>query len=193
MQLSRTLILASGSPRRRQLLEALDLGFEVRVPEVVEDMPSGLRLVDAPAYLAELKAEAARPWATDDNLILTADTVVILGDELLGKPADAGAARAMLTALAGETHTVITGVCLLAGNQRETFSVETLVSVKAATQAEIATYVERYTPLDKAGAYGIQDWWGWAKVHRIEGSYANVMGLPTAEVAERLRRYAVPG
>ncbi len=180
------LLLASGSPRRSQLLRALDIPFEVRVPRVEEVYPDGLPLAEVAPYLAKLKATAAAGWLDPETLILTADSVVILGDRLFGKPRDLAEAREMLWALSGKTHRVTTGICLLSTRGEVVRAVSTEVSFREASDAEIDYYVKHYPPLDRAGAYGIQDWWGWAKVNRIEGSYSNVMGLPTVEVIELL-------
>lgn len=196
MELSHHIILASASPRRSELMRALGFQFEVRATDAAEVLPKGLPHVDSAEYLAVLKADAAKEWLSPKHLTLTADSVVLLGDEWLGKPADAAEAIETLTKLCGNTHTVITGFCIQHLNEqgelvRHRQSVVTKVSIEAATQAEIEHYVASQPPLDRAGSYGIQDWIGWAKVSRIEGSYSNVMGLPTAEVYRALSAFMV--
>lgn len=183
------LILASGSPRRRQLLTDLGLTYEIRLREVDETYPPPLRRAAIAEYLARHKAEAYRADLAADELLLTADTIVCLGDDVLNKPADAAAARQMLTRLQGRAHQVYTGVCLLPGDGRPpvVFSDETTVHFRPLSPTEIAFYVERYQPLDKAGAYGAQDWLGLVGIERLEGSYFNVMGLPTHRVWAELQ------
>ena len=178
------LILASGSPRRRQLLADLGLAFEVRLREVAEDFPPHLRRADIVRYLARHKAAAYQSSLAADELLLTADTIVCLGEEVLNKPADEAEARLMLGRLQGRAHQVYTGVCLLPGDGRPpmVFADETTVHFRALSAAEIAFYVGRHQPLDKAGAYGAQDWLGLVGIERLEGSYFNVMGLPTHRV-----------
>ncbi|MBO2030782.1 septum formation protein Maf [Siccationidurans ginsengisoli] len=183
------LLLASGSPRRRQLLTDLGLAYEIRLREVDESFPPTLRRAAVAEYLARHKAEAYRADLAPDELLLTADTIVCLGDEVLNKPADAEEARAMLGRLQGRAHQVYTGVCLLSGDGRPpmVFADETTVHFGPLSTEEIAFYVERYQPLDKAGAYGAQDWLGLVAIERLEGSYFNVMGLPTHRVWAALR------
>jgi septum formation protein len=178
------LILASGSPRRRQLLTDLGLAYEIRLREVDESFPAHLRRAEIAEYLARHKAEAYRADLAPDELLLTADTIVCLGDDVLNKPADAAEARQMLARLQGRAHQVYTGVCLLPGDGRApvVFADETTVHFRPLSEAEIAFYVATYQPLDKAGAYGAQDWLGLVGIDRLEGSYFNVMGLPTHRV-----------
>ena len=189
------LILASASPRRRDILSRLGFRFEVRPTDVEEVLPEGLPPQQAAPYLAELKAAACRAWLDARTVVLTADTTVLLGDEVINKPTDEADARRMLGKLCGATQTVVTGVSLLwaaSGETRQrTFSVATDVTLGAATDEEIAAYVDAWQPLDKAGGYGIQDWLGWAKCTGIRGSYSNVMGLPGAEVFAALRGLGV--
>lgn len=178
------LLLASGSPRRRQLLTDLGLPYEIRLRDVDETYPPHLRRGAIAEYLARHKAEAYRADLAPDELLLTADTIVCLDHDVLNKPADDAAARAMLTRLQGRAHQVYTGVCLLPGDGRPpvVFADETTVHFRALSPAEIDFYVARYQPLDKAGAYGAQDWLGLVGIERLEGSYFNVMGLPTHRV-----------
>lgn len=189
------LILASNSPRRRQLLEGLGLSFEVRtVKGVAETYPHDLPSMDVPLYIAREKAAAYT--VGDDEVLLTADTVVIVGNEILGKPRDADEARLMLRKLSGKTHQVVTGVCITTGKQlaalaspQRSFAVETDVTFKQLSEAEIDYYVDHYKPLDKAGAYGIQEWIGYIGCTGIRGSFYNVMGLPVQRVYEELKAF----
>jgi septum formation protein len=186
---SSRLVLASNSPRRRQLLTDLGLRYEIRLREVAEDYPAHLRRAEVAEYLAAHKAEAYRADLAPDEVLLTADTIVCLDDDVLNKPADEAEARAMLTRLQGRAHDVYTGVCLLAGNgQRTVFSDQTRVHFRPLSAAEIEFYVRTYQPLDKAGAYGAQDWIGMVAVTKLEGSYFNVMGLPVHRVWAELTR-----
>jgi septum formation protein len=194
MELTHQIILASASPRRSELMKALGFDFIVRATDAEEVLPDDLPHEASAEYLANLKADAAQDWLSPKHLTLTADSVVLLGDEWLGKPADAAEAIETLTKLCGNTHTVITGFCIQHLNEegvhlRHSESVETQVTLGEASRAEIEHYVATQPPLDRAGSYGIQDWIGWAKVLRIEGSYSNVMGLPTAEVYEALSAF----
>ncbi|OUJ74850.1 Maf-like protein [Hymenobacter crusticola] len=181
------LVLASNSPRRRQLLSDLGLPYEIRLQEVDESFPAHLVRAEVAEYLAAHKAEAYRAALAPDEVVLTADTIVCLDDDVLNKPADAAEAIQMLTRLQGRVHDVYTGVCLLTGEgQRVVFSDQTRVYFRALSPAEIEFYVQQYKPFDKAGAYGAQDWIGMVAVTRLEGSYFNVMGLPVHRVWEEL-------
>ncbi|MCB2377056.1 Maf family nucleotide pyrophosphatase [Hymenobacter sp. BT635] len=186
------LVLASNSPRRRQLLTDLGLRYEVRLREVDESFPAHLHRAEVAEYLAAHKAEAYRADLAPDEVVLTADTIVCLDDDVLNKPADEAEARAMLTRLQGRAHDVYTGVCLLSGTgQRTVFSDQTRVHFRSLTPAEIAFYVRTCQPLDKAGAYGAQDWIGMVAVTKLEGSYFNVMGLPVHRVWEELEKLGI--
>ena len=189
------LVLASNSPRRRQLLTDLGLPYEIRLREVDEAFPPQLRRAEIAEYLARHKAAAYAADLAPDELVLTADTIVCLDDDVLNKPADAAAATAMLTRLQGRAHDVFTGVCLRAGDGREVvFSDQTTVHFRPLSPAEISFYIQHYQPFDKAGAYGAQDWVGMVGVTRLEGSYFNVMGLPVHRVWQELGRLgALPG
>ncbi|WP_311136536.1 Maf family nucleotide pyrophosphatase [Hymenobacter cellulosilyticus] len=183
------LVLASNSPRRRQLLTDLGLPYEVRLQEVDESFPAHLKRAEVAEFLAAHKADAYRAGLAPDEVVLTADTIVCLDDDVLNKPADEAEARAMLTRLQGRAHDVYTGVCLLTGQgQRVVFSDQTRVYFRSLTPAEIEFYVRNYQPLDKAGAYGAQDWIGMVAVTKLEGSYFNVMGLPVHRVWEELEK-----
>ncbi|MBG8554758.1 Maf family nucleotide pyrophosphatase [Hymenobacter guriensis] len=187
------LLLASNSPRRRQLLTDLGLTYEVRLKEVDESFPAHLRRAEIAEFLAAHKASAYRTELAPDEVLLTADTIVCLDEQVLNKPQYEEDAVRMLTLLQGRAHDVYTGVCLLTGAGRQVvFSDQTQVHFRALSEAEIRFYVQRYQPLDKAGAYGAQDWIGLAAVTRLEGSYFNVMGLPVHRVWEELAKLA-PG
>ncbi|MBT9392299.1 septum formation protein Maf [Hymenobacter sp. NST-14] len=188
------LVLASGSPRRRQLLTDLGLRYEVRLREVEESFPATLRRAEVAEYLAAHKAAAYAPDLAPDELVITADTIVCLDDDVLNKPADEAEAVAMLQRLQGRAHEVYTGVCLRCADGRQViFSDETRVHFRPLTESEITHYVRQYQPLDKAGAYGAQDWIGMVAVTRLEGSYFNVMGLPVHRVWEELARLGAVG
>ena len=177
------LILASNSPRRRQLLTDMGLPYEIRLREVDEDFPAHLRRAEVAEYLAAHKAAAYAPDLAPDELVITADTIVCLENDVLNKPADRAEATAMLTRLQGRAHDVFTGVCLLTGDGRQVvFSDQATVHFRALSPAEISYYIDTCQPYDKAGAYGAQDWLGMAAITRLEGSYFTVMGLPTHRV-----------
>ena len=183
------LILASNSPRRRQLLTDLGLPYETRLLEVDEDFPDHLRRAEVAEYLAAHKAAAYAPGLAPDEVVLTADTIVCLGNDVLNTPADVAEATAMLTRLQGRAHDVFTAVCLRCGDGREVvFSDQTTVHFRALSPAEISHYITTAQPFDKAGAYGAQDWLGMVGISRLEGSYFTVMGLPTHRVWEELAR-----
>ena len=184
------IILASNSPRRRELLAGLGLEFEVRVLQGIdESYPATMPALETAEYIAAKKAAAYQSQMADDELIITADTVVIVGDEVLGKPADADEARSMLLKLSGRTHQVVTGVCLTTRQQTVHFSVRTDVTFKTLTDDEITYYIEKYKPYDKAGAYGIQEWIGYIGCTGLHGSYYNVMGLPVQRIYTELQSF----
>lgn len=184
------IILSSNSPRRKELLAGLDLDFEVRVIKgVSESYPPGLPVMEIAEYIAAEKAEAYKQELGGGNLVITADTVVILGDDVLGKPKTLDDARRMLRMLSGKTHQVVTGVCLTSEDKQKRFSVVTDVTFKELTDGEIDYYVDRYKPLDKAGAYGIQEWIGYVGVTSISGSYFNVMGLPVQRIYDEITKF----
>lgn len=183
------IILASNSPRRRELLGGLGIPFEVQVlPDISETYPDNLPVEQTAQYIAEEKAAAYKTFMQPRDLVITADTVVICGQEVLGKPSDAADARRMLRLLSGRTHQVITGVCLTTKQQQRSFSVKTDVTFKTLSEEEINYYVNTYQPMDKAGAYGIQEWIGYIGVTGLNGSYFNVMGLPVQRIYEELRQ-----
>jgi septum formation protein len=181
------LVLASNSPRRRELLAGLGLDFDVRVlHDVDESYPSTLPVEEIAEYISAKKAAAYRPTMAPDELLVTADTVVVCGNEVMGKPQDATEAQRMLRKLSGRTHLVVTGVCLTTHETQRRFSVTTEVSFKQLSEEEIQFYVSRYQPMDKAGAYGIQEWIGYIGCTGLKGSYYNVMGLPVQRIYQEL-------
>ena len=183
-------ILASGSPRRKELLAGLGLEFEVRLmPGIDESYPDGLTGEEIAKAISQKKAEAYKATMAQNELIITADTIVYLEGEVLGKPADNEEARQMLRKLRGRTHQVITGVTLLTHKRQHTFAANSSVTFSNITDEEIDYYVEKFHPLDKAGAYGIQEWIGYIGVERIEGSYFNVMGLPVQRLYAELKSF----
>jgi len=187
MNLSRPLLLASNSPRRRELLSSLGLAFEVKVKEDInEDFPEHLKRAEVAEYLASHKADAYLDDLQDEALI-TADTIVCLQDRILNKPAHYAEAFEMLQALSGRAHEVMTGVCVLTKEQKAVFHDTTKVYFKELSDAEIDYYITNYKPFDKAGAYGIQEWIGMIGIERIEGSYFNVVGLPVQKLYSQLQ------
>ena len=190
MVMNYKLILASNSPRRKELLAGLGMPFEVRVlQDIDEEYPGDLPVNEVARYIAKEKADAYRRIIAPDELIITADTVVIVGDEILGKPVDEADAVRMLKLLSGRTHQVTTGVCLLTAEKESCFDVTTDVTFKALSDDEIHYYVNHYRPFDKAGAYGIQEWIGYIGVTGLHGSYYNVMGLPVQRIYQELTKY----
>ena len=181
------IILASASPRRRELLSGLGIDFEVRtLAGIDESYPDHLRGEAIAAYISKAKAEAYRPTLAPNDLVITADTIVSVDGKVLGKPANEAEAHQMLELLSGRTHEVLTGVTLMSTTQQQTFTATTTVTFAPLTEAEIAHYVSQYRPLDKAGAYGIQEWIGMIAVESIQGSYFNVMGLPVQRLYKTL-------
>ena len=179
------IILASASPRRKELLAGLDLDFEVKVVKgVSENYPKTLRAEEVPQYISREKAAAYQ--VADDELLLTADTVVIVDNTILGKPHNADDARRMLRLISGRTHQVVTGVTLTTAKAQKTFGVSTDVTFRQLTDDEIDYYIAHYRPFDKAGAYGIQEWIGYVGVTSIHGSYYNVMGLPVQRIYQEI-------
>lgn len=183
------LILASNSPRRRELLSGLGLDFEVRVlPGIDESYPAELREGDIPLYISRAKSKAYLPGLAADELLITADTIVWLDGEVLEKPRDEADACRMLRELSGQTHQVFTGVCLTTTEKQVAFSCRTDVTFAPLDEEEIQHYVRTCRPLDKAGAYGVQEWIGYIGVERVEGSYFNVVGLPVQRLYQALKQ-----
>lgn len=183
------IILASKSPRRHELLGGLDIAFEVVVHEVDEIFPEGMAMEDIPVYLAKLKAVPFVDEVDLETIVITADTIVWIDGEVLGKPNDYEHAFEMLRKLSGKKHVVVTGVCLTSKEKQVTFSSTTDVYFKDLTDHEIDYYLKNYYPYDKAGSYGVQEWIGYIAINRIEGSYFNVMGLPVQQLYEELLRF----
>jgi septum formation protein len=191
MKLNVRLILASASPRRRQQQLGLDLPVEVTSTDVDETPPEGMPNEQVAEHLALKKANAYNGPLAEDQVLITADTTVIVDEHLLNKPESAADAERMLTLLAGRTHKVVTGVCLRTQAHTIAFSDSAEVTFAPLTPEEIAYYVERHKPFDKAGAYGVQDWIGYAAVERINGSFYTVMGLPLHRVYRALNELAM--
>lgn len=184
------IVLASGSPRRRELLGMLDIDFTVDTSHSVdESVPEGMAAHEVPVYLSQLKAFAFPLDEADDRLVITADTVVILDGDVLGKPHDEAEAVEMLRRLTDREQRVVTGVTVRTAARGVTFSAESAVEFAALTDDEIRYYVDRYKPLDKAGAYGIQEWIGAAAIRGINGSFYNVMGLPVHRLYDTLKDF----
>lgn len=186
----RRLLLASHSPRRRELLTMLDLPFEIAESiEVDETYSPEMPVEDVPAYLSQKKGDAYCSQLKEDEIVITADTVVIINGKILGKPKNEADAIEMLKTLSGRSQTVVTGVSLTDSTHRHTFSVSTEVRFASLSDTEIRYYVEKYRPLDKAGAYGIQEWIGAIGIEGISGSFYNVMGLPVHRLYNELKRF----
>lgn len=184
------IILASGSPRRRELLEGLGLPFTVKcIDGIDESYPESLPAEETALFIAKKKSEAYKGLTDSGHLIITADTVVVCNDMVLGKPSNKNEAKKMLNMLSGKTHQVITGVTLATKEKTVSFSVSTDVRFTTLDKKEIEYYVDKYRPLDKAGAYGIQEWIGYVGVEYISGSYYNVMGLPIQRLYQELKKF----
>ena len=187
MKTSKKIILASNSPRRRELLGGLDIDFEVRVKDgICEDYPQHLSMEEIPQYISREKSEAYD--LAPDELLITADTIVWTDGRVLGKPVSKAEAEDMLRLLSGKTHQVVTGVTLATTEWTTSFSAVTDVTFATLSNEEIRYYVERYAPMDKAGAYGVQEWIGYVGVTRLAGSYSNVMGLPVQRLYAELKK-----
>ena len=181
--MKKKIILASNSPRRKELLAGRDVDFEVKVlPDIDESYPDDLPVEEIAQFIAKEKAAAYVELLKSDELLITADTIVVVDKEILGKPEDEEDARRMLNTISGRTHQVITGVCLMTSEKTKAFAVVTDVTFKQLTDKEIDTYIKKYKPFDKAGAYGIQEWIGYIGVTNLSGSYFNVMGLPVQRI-----------
>jgi septum formation protein len=183
------IILASQSPRRKQLLEWAEVPFEVMVKETDESWPAGLNTEEVAIHIARNKALAVQPAVEQDAVILAADTIVVLGDDIIGKPKDRDDALKILTALSGQQHKVITGVVIKKGDKETAFADVTEVDFHPLTQEQLAFYVDKYKPYDKAGAYAIQEWIGVVGIKAVRGDFYNVMGLPVSRVVQALAIY----
>ena len=181
------IILASKSPRRQELLRLMDIDFRIVLKDVDESYPDNLNPIEIAVYIAEKKAKAFDE-SVDDEIVLTADTIVDVDGQILGKPENKEHAFEMLKMLSGKVHRVVTGVCLLYKHKYNLFHDISEVFFRTLTDDEIRFYVDKYEPLDKAGAYGIQEWIGLIGIDRINGSYTNVVGLPTEKLYQQLKR-----
>ena len=182
------IILASASPRRRELLAGLDVDFEVRtLPDVDESFPADLQGGDIPLYISRKKADAYRSMMAADELVITADTIVWLDGAALGKPVDEADARRMLRDMSGKTHSVFTGVTITTREEQSCFVAKSDVTFAELSGDEIEYYVQKYRPMDKAGSYGVQEWIGYIGITGIVGSYFNVMGLPVQRLYGELK------
>ncbi len=186
---TRPLILVSKSPRRRQLLQEAGFTFSICGLEVDESFPEDMPYDRVAEFLARRKAHAGRHLIQGEEILISADSVVVCEGRIYNKPEDYDEAVHMLRQLSGVQHTVITGVCLLAAEQERAFSERSEVFFEPLSDEEIDFYIRRYQPFDKAGAYGVQEWIGLCKIRRIEGSYANVMGLPVHRVYAELKAF----
>ena len=184
------ILLASNSPRREELLRGLDIDFEIKVlSDIDETYPADLPSEEVAEYVAQKKADSYTSNLKEDELLITADTVVILDNEIYEKPTDKDDAKEMLHALSGKTHRVISGVCLTSNTKQTSFSVASDVEFEKLTNEEIEYYIERYSPFDKAGSYGVQEWIGYIGVKHINGSYYNIMGLPIQRLYKELKSF----
>ncbi len=187
---NKQIILASKSPRRQELLKGLNIPFEVVTKEVEETYPDDLESEKVAGYLALKKANAFKAELVENTILITADTVVLSGDKILGKPKNEEESRLMLNELSNNNHSVMTGVCIKSKHKTQAFSVSTKVKFKTLTPEEIDYYIKNYKPFDKAGSYGIQEWIGYIGIPEITGSYFNVMGLPVFELYDQLKSFA---
>ena len=182
-------ILGSNSPRRKEILKEIGLDFSIHPSNIDENFNKEIDLEDIPVFLAEKKANALKNKLKENDILITADTIVIYKNELLSKPENSCQAKEMLEKLSGKSHKVITGVCLLSKNNKSIFSSKTIVTFNDLDKFEIEFYVNKYKPFDKAGSYGIQEWVGLIGVKKIEGSYTNVVGLPASMVYTELKKF----
>lgn len=184
------IILASNSPRRKELLSGLEFNYEVKtLPDIDESFPPSLKGEEIAKYIAKEKADAYKNNIERDTLLITADTIVLLGNKVYGKPKDESDAKQMLHELSGNTHQVVTGVCITTKLKQHVFSVSSEVRFAQLEDEEINHYVSKYKPFDKAGAYGIQEWIGYIAVEYISGSYFNIMGLPVQRLYQELKKF----
>lgn len=190
MTLNKKIILASKSPRRQELIKGLELPFEVRTFEVDEDFPAHLKEEKIAEFLAHKKAAAYPLPIETDEVLITSDTIVWVNGHVLNKPESEQEAYNMLKEICGTTHTVYTGVCMRSIHREVVFSDRTDVSVKTLSDEEIWHYITVYKPFDRAGSYGIQDWFGYVAVEKIHGCFYNVMGLPVSKLYEELKKLA---
>lgn len=182
------LVLGSKSPRRQELIQQITSNVEIRVQDVKEIYPENLEASKVPEYLSKLKAQALIPSLKENELIICSDTVVILNNQILGKPADLEEAKLMLQQLSGQKHSVVTGCYLISKNSERSFSCQTDVYFNTLEEEIINYYVETFKPLDKAGSYGIQEWIGIVGIEKIDGCYYNVMGLPVSKLIDEINQ-----
>jgi septum formation protein len=184
------IILASNSPRRKELLSGLDIEYTVKaLPDIDESFPDSLAGEEIALYISKAKADAYKGYLKDDTMLITADTIVLMDNKVYGKPENKDEAKQMLRELSGNTHIVATGVCITTKAKQHAFTVSSEVRFASLEESEINYYVEKYTPLDKAGAYGIQEWIGYVAVEYISGSYFNIMGLPVQRLYQELKKF----
>ncbi len=191
MKLSKKIILGSKSPRRKEILHLAGFDYEIRTSETEEYYPANTPIRQVPEYLAKLKANDLKSTLLEDELLLCADTIVLLDGKIYGKPKDFEDAVAILQALSGQTHEVISGVCLMTTDSCITFSDTTKVTFSALSLEDITYYINTFLPYDKAGAYAIQEWIGLMGIESIRGNYYNIVGLPIHKVIEALRTYEI--
>ena len=184
-----TITLGSASPRRKQLLTELAIEFSIKTTQKEEEYPQNLDGVEIAEFLAKQKAEVISKELTGNYLLITADTIVIQNNEILHKPKDKDEAQRILQNLSGKSHKVISGVCIKSAKKEMVFSSETEVTFNKLSEDEIRFYIEKFKPFDKAGSYGIQQWIGYIGIEKIKGSYNNVVGLPTAELYQKLKLF----
>ena len=182
-------ILGSNSPRRKKILKEIGLDFSIYPSNIDENFNKEIELKDIPVFLAKKKANALKNKLKANDILITADTIVIHNNELLSKPENTCQAKEILEKLSGKSHKVVTGVCLLSKNNKSIFSCETIVTFNDLNKFEIEFYVNKYKPFDKAGSYGIQEWIGLIGVKKIEGLYTNVVGLPASMLYTELKKF----
>lgn len=183
------LVLASQSPRRRELLKGLDVEFTTCSVDADESFPAELKGADAVQYICKAKADAYKPFLEDKTIAITADTVVILDENIIGKPKSYDEAFSMIRSLSGRVHEVITAVCIFSKEKCEEFYASTEVHFSEIADEEIEYYINKYKPFDKAGSYGVQEWIGYIGIEKIVGSYFNVMGLPVKRLYDELKTF----
>ena len=183
------IILGSASPRRQELLQSLEIDFEIRISNVDEEYPERLKEKEISEFLATKKSETLSATIKENEILITADTIVVKGNRILNKPKDKLEAKEMLQFLSGDKHKVITSVCLASKQKQEVFSSVTQVYFKMLSNEEIDYYIKEYQPIDKAGAYGIQEWIGLIGIEKIKGSYFNVVGLPVVKLYQKLIQF----
>ena len=187
--ITKKIILGSKSPRRKELLAGLGISFTIKTKDTDESYPENLSPIDVPVYIARKKSDALRDELKNDEVIICADTVVIIDNTILGKPRNEEEAKKMLQLLSGKTHFVTTGVVIASNSNTKSFHSTTEVTFKDLSEVEIDYYIKNYKPYDKAGSYGIQEWIGFIGVTSIKGSYFNVVGLPIQELYENLLNF----